>query len=68
MPVHLAAPNPADLHPVPGVEIGIAMAGVRKADRRDLTVITLEPGAAVAGVFTQNRFCGWRPAPRSARC
>lgn len=57
MPVNLAAPNPADLHPVPGVEIGIAMAGVRKANRRDLTVITLEPGAAVAGVFTQNRFC-----------
>ena len=57
MPVNLAAPNPADLHPVPGVEIGIAMAGVRKANRRDLTVITLGEGAAVAGVFTQNRFC-----------
>ena len=57
MPVNLAAPNPADLHPVPGVEIGIAMAGVRKANRRDLTVITLDAGAAVAGVFTQNRFC-----------
>jgi glutamate N-acetyltransferase/amino-acid N-acetyltransferase len=57
MPVNLAAPNPADLHPVPGVEIGIAMAGVRKANRRDVTVITLGEGAAVAGVFTQNRFC-----------
>jgi len=57
MPVNLAAPNPADLHSVPGVEIGIAMAGVRKANRRDLTVITLGEGAAVAGVFTQNRFC-----------
>ena len=57
MPVNLAAPNPADLYPVPGVEIGIAMAGVRKANRRDLTVITLDAGAAVAGVFTQNRFC-----------
>jgi glutamate N-acetyltransferase/amino-acid N-acetyltransferase len=30
---------------------------VRKVNRRDLTVITLDPGAAVAGVFTQNRFC-----------
>lgn len=57
MPVNLAAPNPADLLAVPGVEIGIAMAGVRKANRRDLTVITLAEGAAVAGVFTQNRFC-----------
>ena len=57
MPVNLAPPNPADLLPVPGVEIGIAMAGVRKGNRRDLTVVTLAEGAAVAGVFTQNRFC-----------
>jgi glutamate N-acetyltransferase/amino-acid N-acetyltransferase len=57
MPVNLTAPNPADLHPVPGVEIGIAMAGVRKANRRDLTVFTLAEGSVVAGVFTENRFC-----------
>jgi glutamate N-acetyltransferase/amino-acid N-acetyltransferase len=30
---------------------------VRKANRRDLTVIALAEGAQVAGVFTQNRFC-----------
>jgi glutamate N-acetyltransferase/amino-acid N-acetyltransferase len=57
MPVNLTAPNPADLHPVPGVEIGIAMAGVRKAGRRDLAVFTVAEGSAVAGVFTENRFC-----------
>jgi glutamate N-acetyltransferase/amino-acid N-acetyltransferase len=57
MPVNLTAPNPSDLHPVPGVKLGIAMAGVRKANRRDLTVITLDEGSAVAGVFTKNRFC-----------
>lgn len=57
MPVNLQAPDPTALHPVPGVELGIAMAGVRKANRRDLTVITLAEGSAVAGVFTQNRFC-----------
>src|SRR5574343_553343 len=57
MPVNLTAPNPADLHPVPGVKLGITMAGVRKANRRDLTVITLDEGSAVAGVFTKNRFC-----------
>ncbi len=57
MPVNLTAPDPASLHPVPGVSLGIAMAGVRKANRRDLTVIALDPGAAVAGVFTKNRFC-----------
>jgi glutamate N-acetyltransferase/amino-acid N-acetyltransferase len=57
MPVNLSAPNPSDLHPVPGVKLGITMAGIRKANRRDLTVVTIDEGAAVAGVFTQNRFC-----------
>ena len=57
MPVNLSAPNRADLHPVAGVELGITMAGVRKANRRDLLVVKLAPGASVAGVFTQNRFC-----------
>jgi glutamate N-acetyltransferase/amino-acid N-acetyltransferase len=57
MPVNLTAPDPAALHAVPGVEIGIAMAGVRKANRRDLTVFKLAEGAAVAAVFTRNRFC-----------
>ena len=57
MPVNLQAPNPQDLHAVPGVKLGIAMAGVRKANRRDLTVITLAEGSQVAGVFTSNRFC-----------
>jgi glutamate N-acetyltransferase/amino-acid N-acetyltransferase len=57
MPVNLTAPNPSDLHPVPGVKLGITMAGIRKVNRRDLTVITLDEGSAVAGVFTKNRFC-----------
>ena len=57
MPVNLQAPDPAHLHPVKGVRLGTAMAGVRKANRRDLTVITLAEGSSVAGVFTQNRFC-----------
>jgi glutamate N-acetyltransferase/amino-acid N-acetyltransferase len=57
MPVNLVAPDPAGLHPVPGVEIGITMAGVRKAGRRDLSVFKLTEGSAVAAVFTQNRFC-----------
>lgn len=57
MPVNLSAPVPSDLHPVPGVKLGIAMAGIRKANRRDLTVVTIDEGSAVAGVFTKNRFC-----------
>ncbi|NLZ40998.1 MAG: bifunctional ornithine acetyltransferase/N-acetylglutamate synthase, partial [Comamonadaceae bacterium] len=57
MPVHLSAPDPASLHPVAGLRIGTAMAGVRKAGRRDLVVFVLDEGAAVDGVFTRNRFC-----------
>jgi len=57
MAVNLPPPDPAALHPVPGVELGVAMAGVRKANRKDLLVLRLAPGTAVAGVFTQNRFC-----------
>src|SRR5688500_18732999 len=33
------------------------MAGVKKPGRKDLLVMRLAPGTAVAGVFTQNRFC-----------
>ncbi|MBX3662716.1 MAG: bifunctional glutamate N-acetyltransferase/amino-acid acetyltransferase ArgJ [Burkholderiales bacterium] len=57
MPVNLKAPDPAALLPVPGVLLGIAEAGVRKAGRKDLLLMQLDPGARVAGVFTQNRFC-----------
>jgi glutamate N-acetyltransferase/amino-acid N-acetyltransferase len=57
MPVNLKAPDPAQIHPVPGVRLGIAMAGIRKANRRDLTLVALDAGSRVAGVFTRNRFC-----------
>jgi glutamate N-acetyltransferase/amino-acid N-acetyltransferase len=57
MPVNLPPLNPAQLSAIPGVRIGIAEAGVRKAQRKDLTVFLLDEGASVAGVFTRNRFC-----------
>ena len=57
MPVNLSTPVAADLHAISGVRIGVAEAGVRKAQRKDLTVFLLDEGTAVAGVFTQNRFC-----------
>jgi glutamate N-acetyltransferase/amino-acid N-acetyltransferase len=57
MPVHLSAPVPSELHAVAGVRIGVAEAGVRKANRKDLTVVLIDEGATVGGVFTQNRFC-----------
>ena len=57
MPVHLSPPDAASLHPVSGVRIGVAEASIRKAGRKDLTVMLLDEGASVGGVFTQNRFC-----------
>ncbi|ATE62420.1 bifunctional glutamate N-acetyltransferase/amino-acid acetyltransferase ArgJ [Thauera sinica] len=57
MAVNLNTPNPADLLPVAGVRLGVAEAGIRKANRRDLTVIELAEGSRAAGVFTRNRFC-----------
>jgi len=57
MPVNLSAPDSAKLYPVAGVRLGIAEAGVRKANRKDLTVILLDEGASIGGVFTSNRFC-----------
>ena len=57
MPVNLPPLDPAQLKPIAGVRIGIAEAGVRKANRKDLTVFLLDQGTSVAGVFTSNRFC-----------
>ena len=57
MPVNLATPDPDTLLPVPGVRLGVAAAGIKKPQHRDLTLIELAPGTRVAGVFTQNRFC-----------
>ena len=57
MAVNLHIPSDSAVFPVPGVEIGVTEAGIRKADRRDLTVFKLSPGSTVAGVFTRNRFC-----------
>jgi len=57
MPVNYATPAPEALFPVAGVRLGTAEAGIRKKDRRDLTLIELAPGSRAAGVFTQNRFC-----------
>ena len=57
MSVNLHAPNPSELYPIVGVRIGITEAGVRKANRKDLTVVLIDEGSSVAGVFTKNRFC-----------
>jgi glutamate N-acetyltransferase/amino-acid N-acetyltransferase len=57
MPVNLPLPNADDLHAIAGVRIGVARAGIKKPDRRDLVVFLLDEGTQVDAVFTQNRFC-----------
>ncbi len=57
MPVNLSAPDPASLISVPGVELGIASAGIKKPGRKDVLVMRLVHDSEVVGVFTQNRFC-----------
>ncbi|RSE97518.1 bifunctional glutamate N-acetyltransferase/amino-acid acetyltransferase ArgJ [Achromobacter aegrifaciens] len=57
MAVNLQIPSESEIFPVAGVEIGVTEAGIRKANRRDLTVFRFAQGTSVAGVFTRNRFC-----------
>lgn len=57
MPVNLLPPNIETLYPIDGVRIGVTEAGIRKVGRKDLTVVLLDEGASVSGVFTTNRFC-----------
>jgi glutamate N-acetyltransferase/amino-acid N-acetyltransferase len=55
--VNLSVPENESLHPVPGVELAIGMAGVRKANRKDVLLMRFAEGTTVSAVFTQNRFC-----------
>jgi len=56
MAVNFTAPQSRDLLPVAGVRIGVAEAGIRKANRKDLTVFLLDEGSVVGAVFTRNRY------------
>ena len=57
MPVNITPPLAEQLLSIKGVSLGIAAAGIKKSNRKDLLVIALDEGAQIAGVFTQNRFC-----------
>ncbi|MEZ5626676.1 MAG: bifunctional glutamate N-acetyltransferase/amino-acid acetyltransferase ArgJ [Rhodocyclaceae bacterium] len=57
MPVNLPPLKPDHLHAIAGVRLGVTEGGIRKANRKDVTVIALDAGTRVAGVFTENRFC-----------
>jgi glutamate N-acetyltransferase/amino-acid N-acetyltransferase len=57
MPVNYQTPDAGQLHPVPGVRLGVATAGIHKADRPDLLLVEFAEDTSVAAVFTRNRFC-----------
>jgi glutamate N-acetyltransferase/amino-acid N-acetyltransferase len=56
MAVNLEPPRAENLLGISGVRLGIAKAGVRKPNRKDLLLIAIEEGSRVTGVFTRNRF------------
>ncbi len=49
-------PLPA-LHPVPGFELGIASAGIKRPGRKDVVVMRCAEGSRIVGVTTTNAFC-----------
>ncbi len=57
MPVNIPSLLPEQLLPITGITLGVAEAGIKKPDHKDLLVMLLDDDVRVAGVFTQNRFC-----------
>ncbi|TDR70558.1 bifunctional glutamate N-acetyltransferase/amino-acid acetyltransferase ArgJ [Paludibacterium purpuratum] len=57
MAVNLKPLDDNTLLPIAGLELSVAEAGVKYANRRDVLVMHIDKGNTVAGVFTQNRFC-----------
>ena len=45
-----------EMHPVNGVRLGTACAGIKQTDRNDLVLVQIAPDSALAAVFTQNAF------------
>ncbi len=43
--------------PVTGIRLGVARAGIKYPDRRDLVLLETAPGTVCAAVFTRNAFC-----------
>ncbi len=46
-----------DKFPVAGIRLGIACAGIKKENHKDLVLFELVEGTQTAAVFTQNAFC-----------
>jgi glutamate N-acetyltransferase / amino-acid N-acetyltransferase len=56
MAVNLEPPRPEHLLTIAGVRLGVAKAGIRKPNRKDLLLVVIDEGSRVAGIFTRNRF------------
>lgn len=48
---------PTLMHPIGGVRLGTASAGIKRAGRKDLVAVEIDTGSQVAAVFTRNSFC-----------
>ena len=57
MAVNLTPVSADQLAIIDGIELSVAEAGIKKANRKDVLVVRIDKGNTVAGVFTQNRFC-----------
>lgn len=49
--------TPTKMHPIEGVRLGVASAGIKTPGRVDTLLFEIDEGASVAGVFTKNSFC-----------
>ena len=56
MPVNLTQPNKKNILSIPGIVLGTFEAGIKYSNRKDLTLILLDEGSVVVGVFTKNQF------------
>ena len=56
MPVNLTQPNKKNILSIPGIVLGTFEAGIKYSNRKDFTLILLDEGSVVVGVFTKNQF------------
>ena len=57
MAVNLTEKTADQLLNIDGIQLFTACAGIKQADRADLTLMVLSGGNTVGAVFTTNRFC-----------
>jgi glutamate N-acetyltransferase/amino-acid N-acetyltransferase len=57
MSVNSSFKSLGQLSPIKGVSLGVAEAGIKQTNHKDLLLIVLDEDTRIAGIFTQNRFC-----------